>query len=398
MLRQPRCGATALAAARVTSGVAMGVAVMVAVMVAGTTQALAASRAEAVAPGPDAQVVQRLPHPTQRVVRGSAAAPLAAQAAAAAARTLIEQGRRDGDPREVGRALTLLAPWRDDPQAAAEIVLLLAQAEQHLHRFDAAEQRLAALVARDALQPQAWLMLATLKRLGGRYTESSADCEQLLRLGATLHGEACQAENAALRGQWPAARAQLQGLIAGSTDAPTRAWLYTTLAEAEQRAGRPAQAEAAFQAALRSDPSDSYAAVALADQLLAATPPRAREAMAALALQPASDAALLRRVQAARHLRLPLAEPWSAELSARMAQAAERGSSGHERERAQAALVLGHDARAALALARLNLRTQREPADLWLLAQAGRAAGDAAAVDEARALARAMGLVDVRLR
>ena len=73
-----------------------------------------------------------------------------------------------------------------------------------------------------------------------------------------------------------------------------------------------------------------------------------------------------------------------------------RGEFLHAREAADFALARGrHDE--ALQLARDNWRTQREPADLLILARAARAAGDTAALNEVRATLRRTGLKDIRI-
>ncbi len=68
----------------------------------------------------------------------------------------------------------------------------------------------------------------------------------------------------------------------------------------------------------------------------------------------------------------------TAELRARMAQAALRpdAATTHAREQAMFALFVDADAQRALQLARTNVELQREPIDLLLLAQAARAAGN----------------------
>ena len=67
------------------------------------------------------------------------------------------------------------------------------------------------------------------------------------------------------------------------------------------------------------------------------------------------------------------------DLSARFAAARARGDTLHRREEARFRLAIENDANAALALARANWAVQREPADLRVLADAARAAGDRAA-------------------
>ena len=348
----------------------------------------AAAFAAPLQPTSDDQVIERLPP----------AAPLAATSstdAASRALALVAHARRTGDPRPAGQALALLAPWRHDRNADASIVLALAQAEQHLHDFTPALERLQSLVARDPSHAQAWLMLATLHRLQGRYAASDAACAGVARAGAALHAAACHAENDALRGRHEQARASLQRTRAAARDAATQAWLWTTLAELELRAGRDDDAAAAFRAALRAQPDDGYAALALADLLIARE--QGSEARRVLQGQPDSDAVLLRVAAAG-----PADAPGRAaadELRRRFAQADLRpgAAAPHARERAMFALQVERDAAAALRHARINVQTQREPLDLLLLVRSARAAGDAQAAAQARSLIQETGLEDHRL-
>ena len=312
------------------------------------------------------------------------------QQAVAQAQALLEQARRDADPRPAGLALGLLAPWSDDAHAPPDVVVMRATLQQHLHRFDQALAALQSLVVRDRQQPQAWLTLATLHRLQGRYAQSDQACQALLGIGQRLHGQACLAENISLRGDAVRARAMFESLLAQTTQAPTRAWLHASLAELHGRTGQPALAEAAWRAALNAAP-DGYASLGLADLLIAQA--RLPQALQVLRDQPASDAVLLRRYQAGD-------AQAGAELRQRQAGADVQAgaAAGHARELSLYALHVQGDAAAAVALARINLRTQREPIDLLLLAQAARRAGDRAAVDESLRLAQEIGLHDERLQ
>ncbi|WP_395700069.1 tetratricopeptide repeat protein [Aquabacterium sp.] len=343
-----------------------------------------------ITPTRDDEVIERLP---ATVARTSASTDPAV--ALREARALLEAGRREGDPRPVGRALARLARWERDPQAPPELLLTLASAEQYLHQFERAIARLQALVQRDPRQAQAWLMLATLHRVQGRYAESDAGCRALLGLRAQPYAQACVAENQALRGETDAARQQLQALIAAAGDGATRGWLLTTLAELEQRAGRTAASDLAWRQALQAD-ADNYTAIGYADFLL--DNQRPREAWGVLQREVRSDAVLLRLAIAAQRAKLPEATALQAELRDRFALADQRiGPSGHERERAMMALEIEGDPAAALRAARVNVEHQREPLDILLLARCAAAAGDAAARREAVALATTMGLHDARL-
>ncbi len=65
---------------------------------------------------------------------------------------------------------------------------------------------------------------------------------------------------------------------------------------------------------------------------------------------------------------------------ARRDRARRRGDGLHRREEALIALAIDNDPARAVALARANFDVQREPADARVLAAAGRAARDAAAL------------------
>ena len=346
-------------------------------------------QAAPIRPADDAQVIERLP----AVARVSKASDPAS--ALRDAQALLQAGREAGDPRLAGRALARLSPWASDPRAPLDIQIKLADIEQHLHRFDSATARLKTVVQRDPRQAQAWLTLATLHRVQGRYGESDAACDAVAALRVQPYAQACKAENLGLRGEFDAARKTLQDLLASPVQPSVRSWLWTSLAELEQRAGRPREADAAWQRALQSGP-DHYASLAGADFLL--DNQRPGEAFQRLRNEPRSDAVLLRLAIAARQAGLPEAATLTSELRDRFTQAALRTEpGGHERERAMMALHIDGDAPTALAAARLNARSQREPLDLLLLARCAIAAGDRQALAEARQLARQMGLRDARL-
>lgn len=363
-----------------------------------------------IVPNSDGEIVERLPASTiaRRAALQDAAAALpvagssavvrleASARAAREARVLLDAARLEGDPRPAGQALALLAPWANDSQAPPNVVMMLATVEQFLHAFDSARGRLEALVHRDPRQPQAWLTLATLYRLRGWYDRSDQACGAVMAAGATVYGSACLAENQAMRGEIGPARASLNRLIGATRQPSERGWLLTTLAELEQRAGRPLQAEAAYRAALQAD-HDGYTALGYADFLI--DQKRPADALAALAREPRSDAVLLRLAIAGRQANAPAAAADEKELTERFEQAALRpgGTSGHAREHAMYQLDIRHDARAALMLAGENLIQQREPIDLLIYARAARAAGANQALAALASLKTTMHFYDRRL-
>ncbi len=318
--------------------------------------------------------------------------------AVALAQRLVDRSRSEGDPRPAGQALAVLSPWPDAATAPIEVLMQRANAQQHLHDFQAARLSLEQLVKREPRHAQAWLTLATLHRLQGRYVASNQACSGVERAGETFFSQGCLAENQALQGQTQQARSSLRQLAEddGRT-ADQRVWLLTTLAELEVRSKRTAAAEQAYKAAMLLSPRDAYAAVSYADFLLQQNRPA--DVVALLKVQARSDAVLLRLTWARQQLQAPEAVADFKELGERMKQdkLSEQERLGHAREHTMFALWIQKDAKRALALARANLTVQREPVDLLLLANAARASQDAAALKEVRQLKKEMGLFDERL-
>ncbi len=360
----------------------------------------APSGAAPILPAGDDEVVQTLPASGGRrgeerqLRRQLAQNPGDAELAVRLARGYLERAREQGDPRFVGLATAALKHWSDANTAPPAVLLLQATLLQYTHDFDGAAGMLERLLRRQPRDPQAWLTLATVRRVQGRYDASDAACRGLANAGAGLHASACQAENDALRGRVDAARTTLRRLLgsAGKDDA-VRGWLLTTLAELEERAGNTVAADTHWRAALRADPS-LYTALGYADFLIAARRPA--DALAQLAALPRSDAVVLRQAIAAAREGVGAAA--AREMRERIELANERpGTQGlHGREQAMFALWVEQQPQRALELAQRNAERQREPIDLLLLAQAARAANQPKALREADELRRSVGLVDRR--
>lgn len=324
--------------------------------------------------------------------------------AIAAAQAYLELARTQGDARYAGYAMGALQAWDStaEMQTPPAVLVMRATVAQFLHDFDAAETTLKSALARQPGNAQAWITLATILRVRGRYAESDAACRALGRAGPAFYGLACLAENAGLRGDHASARDTLRSLLAdpnlqGAQQAGTRQWLLTTLAEVEELAGRPSAAEALYKQALQAERS-GYLLLAYSDFLLRQKRPA--EVPALLAKEPRSDAVLLRLAIAARRAdSAGIARQDSEELQARFDAAAQRpgNAEAHAREGALFALDVQGDAMRALDLARVNVRLQREPIDLLLLARAAAAANDEEARSELRALMQKTGLRDARI-
>lgn len=337
----------------------------------------------------------------KRLRRALAAQPRDADTALALSRSTLERARHDGDARLAGQALGVLSAWEGDANAPVEIRLQRATLRQYLHEFDASVAELQALLRVAPRHPQALLTLATVFRVQGRYAESDAACLRLVDAGQALYARACSAENQALRGDFDASRRELAALLeAQPGSAFWVTWIRTTLGELEARAGRPAEAVAQLEAALKATPGDSYARFTLADVLIDAKRwDEARTLLGNAPIEAESEALLLRRAIVAQATASADAAPTRQLMADRYAQSALRPEAVpvHARERSRFALEVEGDAPRALSLARSNLQTQREPVDFVVMDRAARAVGDAAARAEVAALAAQIGLRDTRL-
>lgn len=379
--------------------------------VAGAALALAAFATHAVPrmPASDDEVVETLPVVAgwsveqRRLRRELAQRPNDEATAIAAASTYLDLAREQGDARYAGYAMGALQAWEATPpaQTPPAVLVMRATVAQFLHDFDGAEATLRMALARRPNDAQAWITLATILRVRGRYNESDAACRSLGRSGPAFYGVACLAENAGLRGNHADARQALQALLADpalrdADKAGTRQWLLTSVAEVEELAGRQAEADAAYRKAVAAQRS-GYLLLAYSDYLQRVG--RHAEIPKLLANEARSDAVLLRLAIAGAAARDKSAQAEADELRQRFEAAALRpGTTAlHAREEAMFALDVQNDPKRALELARLNLRLQREPIDFLVFARAASAASDTTARDEVKALMQQIGLKDARV-
>ncbi len=318
-------------------------------------------------------------------------------AALGLARTAIDTARQTGDARYWGRAQAALLPWWNAPNAPAALAVMQATVQQGRHEFARAEAVLESVLGRESNNMQAWLNLAALQRLAGRYVEALQSCGRLAPLtGAGLYAQVCTLETRSLQGQHAASARSLRGMIAQTRDDSVASWMLSLLAENEERAGLDDNAHAAYEASTARMP-DLYTAIAHSDLLLRTGKPQA--ALGKLSGLPASDAVVLRRAIALKRLGN---KDWVAlrdELRERDLAQLRRGDDPllHAREGAMVALWLEGDPTGALRLAQANLKLQREPIDWWLALHCAFAAGNAATSAQLQAQIRSLGLADARL-
>jgi Tfp pilus assembly protein PilF len=301
------------------------------------------------------------------------------------AEQLVHRARTTSDPRHLSYAEAVLGPWWREAEPPVPALVLRATILQSLHQFADARADLRQAVTRDPANVRAWLTLATIDTLQGRFDESRLACLRLLQRGQEFAAVTIAANIGSMTGQTAASVARLEALLNGNPDsAPDlRRWALTLLAEMNARLERPEEAERRFRAALKLDESDAYLLGAWADFLL--DQKRPGEAVELLADHARQDSLLLRLAEARRQRGsaddLAVLPGLVERLDAGFAAGHLRPGFLHQREEARHLLRLKDDPAAALAVALENWSLQHEPADIRLVLEAAVAANrpDAAA-------------------
>jgi hypothetical protein len=337
-------------------------------------------------PTDDAQVLERLPsrntvqfRALKTLQAAAAQAPNDLPRATALATAYIRASRMEGDPRFLGYAQAALSPWWKDPLAPTHVLILRATILQSNHQFDAAIADLNTVLQREPRNTQALLTRATVLTVQGKYSEARETCTGLVGVAPEIYGVICAAAVDSVNGKaGPAYETLKRALLTLSRiDAAGRVWGETLLGEIAHRRGDPI-AERHFRAALSVGDKDLYLLGAYCDWLL--DQGRPAEVIPLLENETRVDALLLRLALAQQMLKRPEAAEAIATLRARFDASHARGDTVHLRENARFELFLLGDAKGALPYATANWQVQREAADLRILAEAGAAANDVAAL------------------
>jgi hypothetical protein len=312
-----------------------------------------------------ANITQSMPDEALRTLLAQwRADPDAEEPAVALAQAFIDRARERREPRYFGRAEALLETRARKPGAGAETRRLYAETLQFRHAFADAERILDELLREQPHDARTRLRRGSLRLTRGDFAGARSDCAQLtLARGAIAPaGVACLAEALAGGGELGRGRLLLEAMAGDSStlDAGARAYLLTTRAELGERAGDVTRAiDDNRRAAALAPQADSIRA-ALADALIVAGAPGAG---APLDVVNPSLALLVRQAAITRDVHLvERARDW---LTLELA----RGDAIHHREAAMFALAERRPDE-ALSEARLNFETQRELADVRVLARA----------------------------
>ena len=361
------------------------------------------ARASPFLPAADDLVLEQVPSardPSDQALRQSNAALARdrgdAGLAVSVARLDIEQARRLGDPRFLGRAEAALAPWPLAADMPPEVLLLRAVILQSNHDFAGSIAALDRVVAARPASAQAWLTLAAVHQAQAEYRAALHDCGQFASHTLGLAPDTCTASVMSLTGHAPLAlRAITLSLAQNAEEAraspATAVWAMTMAAETAERLGDPS-VERRYREALAVDGTDPYLLGAWSDWLL--DQGRAREVVALLRDRTRIDPLLLRLALAEQAVGDPHLSGHVADLAARFEASRLRGDTVHRREEARFALWLLHQPVRALDLARANWAVQREPADARILLEAAGEAGQPAASDPVRAWMHDNGVED----
>ncbi len=321
-----------------------------------------------------------------------ASAPDSLELAVELARTEIARARELSDPRHLGRAQALLARWWTQPSSPADVLLLRATIQQSLHQFAAARRDLDQLIALRPADSQAHLTRAVVATVTADYAAARESCTALATFAAPVIAATCMAPLTALAGDVDGAYRALAATLDSRTPVALRAWGITTLAELAIQRGDDVLAQTHLRAVLAIDPDDAYALAALADITV---DPAAASAL--LAGRESVDNLLVRRAIAEHRAHGPDAATLVADMRERIAAAATRGDSIHQREEAMFALAVELDAPRAVRLARANWDVQKELTDARLLVDAAVFARDPVAAAPVIEWARRTGVRDARL-
>lgn len=322
-----------------------------------------------------ANISQSLPDPQlQLLLERWRAAPDSEESTVTLARAFIEHARVLREPRYFGRAEALLESKARGNASGVELRRLYAETLQFRHAFTAAEAVLDDLLREQPHDGDTRLRRGSLRLTRGDFAGARADCAQITL--ATSHrqaamvaaGFACLAEALAGSGELDRARLLLDAMTANSAtlEPAARAYLLASRAELSERAGEVGDAIDAYREASGLAPQDDSIRAALADALVVHGN---RAASVPLQVDKPSLALLVRQAALARDPRLlERARDW-------LALEAARGDAIHHREAALLALAERRPAE-ALAEARRNFETQRELADVRVLARAAMLAND----------------------
>ena len=294
--------------------------------------------------------------------------------ASAIANEFIRMGSESGDPRFYGFARAAIAKWWPETDPPESILTIRAKLQERDHDYDLALVDLKKLTEKSPEDAQAWLEIANINRVLGRYDEARQACEKL-RLFGEVPFTLGSAPVDALTGQPEKAFQSLAQIlpVARQEYPSTVKWILTVQAEIACSLGRTEDAEALFEEGLGSSPSNQYLLRGYSDFLL--DEGRPEEALTLLKDHISDTGILLRAAIAARKSGdAELAKEWGDQLDARFREIRQRGGQPHGRFESRLDLELHDDPETALTVALAHWEKQKEVRDIRNVLEAALAA------------------------
>jgi hypothetical protein len=344
--------------------------------------ASAAAASDRFVPADPKFVVARVESPQRdpelaALLAAARAAPESVQAATALAAAFVERARARREPAFFGRTEAALAHFVQAGNAPAQARVLYAEALQFRHAFAPAEAVLDSVLRESPRAAAARGLRASIRLVRGEFAAARSDCAMLAQGADAAIGTACLAEAIAGLGELARARALLDAFMARlpPLDARQQAYLFSVRGELRDRAGDAAGASVDYLRALALAPGDDATRASLAELLAARGDVAA--ALRVLDIDRPSLALMVRRAALEEG---PLRAQLQSRANAWLALEVARGDATHWRESALLSLSQPGGAAGALTAARRNFESQRELADVRVLARAAVAAKDTGTV------------------
>jgi hypothetical protein len=290
------------------------------------------------------------------------------------ARTAFQVGLNEGDLRWFGAAKAAMLPWWSASTLSADGHFVRGLVRQGYHDFAGGLADFDAAIALDGQRPAFWSWRFVIHLLVSDMAAARRDCDTMAQRFGAGEGQACSAVLMYRTGRAAEGAGQLEQALKRPEfqDSGSQDWLRFHLGEAWRAAGQPARAIAVWDQHLAQQPRAHSVRLALVE-LLNEQRRFADAKRLAAGPQPnasPSDALLVQQLLASRGLGDGDTARLAALVEQRFASQAERGEALIERPRMIYLIRYGHDVAAGLALAVDNWRTQNEPPDAVLLAEA----------------------------
>lgn len=286
------------------------------------------------------------------------------------ARAAILAAIRQGDLRWLGNAKAMLKPWWEQQRLPSETLFIRALIRQGAHDFEGALNDLDAAIAKDPQQPEFWSWRFAIYMVRAEIAKARKECSAIGSHFGRMEQEGCNAVLLYRTGSPKSAIIALDRLFGDPNYQGQHAqeWLAFHRGEALRVAGDRSGARRVWESHLKTGSAGHGLRVALIDLLN--RDGKYAEAWRLNNQTPRSDALLVAAIQSAQGLKNGQERSLIAELEQRLRQQEARGDSIHERPIIKYQLMIKRDATTALKMAQAAWKTEREPADALLFAEA----------------------------